>query len=143
MNRLNVFIRILLTSAPLSDRGHGCLTLWLWPPLWCQPRDGAQSLTRHPDLLPLGVQAAAVVVVQAVADVDVGPLAQAVAVIVDALAPASQSPAVIFRPTQPQVHQGPPELEILKTEIFYFYCYYGTLHTDSTNGLRVVCESRT
>ena len=89
-------------------------------PVRCQPRDCAQTRPRHPDLLPLGVQAAAVVVVQAVADVDVGPRAQAVAVVVDALAPAPQGPAVLLRPTQPQVHQGPPKLEILKNRKFLF-----------------------
>ena len=47
--------------------------------------DVAQPRPRHPDLLTLGVEAAAVVVVEAVAVVDVGPSHQAVAVVVDAL----------------------------------------------------------
>ena len=89
-------------------------------PVRCQPCDCAQTWPRHPDLLPLGVQAAAVVVVQAVADVDVGPRAQAVAVVVNALAPAPQGPAVLLRPTQPQIHQGPSKLEILKNRKFLF-----------------------
>ena len=61
--------------------------------VWGESGDGAQPRPRRHHLLALRVQAAAVVVV-AEADVDVGPNPQAV--VVDALGPAPQCPAVLF-----------------------------------------------
>ena len=69
----------------ISDGGHRGLTQSNRCSVRCQVGDIAQPRPRHPDLLTLGVEAAAVVVVEAVAVVDVGPSHEAVAVVVDAL----------------------------------------------------------
>ena len=71
----------------ISDGGHRGLTQSNRCPvrLRCEAGRGAQPWPRHSDLLTLGVEAAAVVVVEAIAVVDVGPRPQAVAVVVDAL----------------------------------------------------------
>ena len=85
-----------------------------WPgcrpwPRWgdrAQPGHAAHTRPRHFNLLRL-----AAVVVEDVVDVDVGPGPRAV---VDALWPAPQRPAALFRPTQQQIDQSPSKLKILK-----------------------------